>query len=407
MSKWVRFAFPVVLLLGAPALAQNKMRNYGIGHLATPAEIAGWDIDVRPDGDGAPPGHGSVKEGEKVYMDKCAACHGEFGESAGRWPALAQGKGTLASNDPVKTVGSYFPYLSTVFDYIRRAMPFGDAESLSNDELYAVTAYVLNLNDIVDDKFVLSKETWAQGENAEPGRLFRRRPRKSREGVLERQTLHEGLPAAGEDHRPCAGGRRDPGRQNQETGHRIAPDSKHLVGCSCRERSVAGFNRYAISARKPPSIERRAVVDILKTIGSCVAAMVAVAAGLGNARAAPLNFVNVRAPVHCIFNTPCAVLASTDTFATIDVSSLVWQGTAHLQSRTFKVNFAAPIGEKEFYEYRVDMTQTVTSADAACITDLSIDFGPVFKLQYNGAGALDDGYVIFQGRRVHWAVGRR
>ena len=95
-------------------------------------------------------------------MDRCAACHGEFGESAGRWPQLAQGKGTLASHDPVKTVGSYFPYLSSVFDYIRRAMPFGDAESLSNDELYAVVAYVLNLNDIVDDKFVLSKETWGQ-----------------------------------------------------------------------------------------------------------------------------------------------------------------------------------------------------------------------------------------------------
>ena len=103
-----------------------------------------------------------MKDGEKVYMDKCAACHGEFGESAGRWPQLAQGKGTLATGNPVKTVGSYFPYLSSVFDYVRRAMPFGDAESLTNDELYAVIAYVLNLNDIVDDKFVLSKETWAQ-----------------------------------------------------------------------------------------------------------------------------------------------------------------------------------------------------------------------------------------------------
>jgi cytochrome c len=154
----------VLLVLTVPALAQGKKdapRNYGIGHTATPAEIAGWDIDVRPDGQGAPPGHGSVKEGETVYLDKCAACHGEFGESAGRWPPLAQGNGTLASNDPVKTVGSYFPYLSSVFDYIRRAMPFGDAQSLSNDELYAVTAYVLNLNDIVDDKFVLSKESWA------------------------------------------------------------------------------------------------------------------------------------------------------------------------------------------------------------------------------------------------------
>jgi len=162
MSRWAKFALPLLLVLAAPAWAQEKPRNYGIGHAATPAEIAGWDIDVRPDGQGAPPGHGSVKAGEQVYMDKCAGCHGEFGESAGRWPALAQGKGTLATNDPVKTVGSYFPYVSVVFDYIRRAMPFGDSESLTNDELYAVTAYVLNLSDIVDDKFVLSKETWNQ-----------------------------------------------------------------------------------------------------------------------------------------------------------------------------------------------------------------------------------------------------
>jgi len=162
MSRWAKFALPLLLVLAAPAWAQEKPRDYGIGHAATPAEIAGWDIDVRPDGQGAPPGHGSVKAGEQVYMDKCAGCHGEFGESAGRWPALAQGKGTLATNDPVKTVGSYFPYVSVVFDYIRRAMPFGDSESLTNDELYAVTAYVLNLSDIVDDKFVLSKETWNQ-----------------------------------------------------------------------------------------------------------------------------------------------------------------------------------------------------------------------------------------------------
>ncbi|HEY7999666.1 MAG TPA: c-type cytochrome [Pseudolabrys sp.] len=162
MSRSARLAALLLFSLAASALAQQKPRDYGIGHVAAPGQIAGWDIDVRPDGQGVPPGHGSVKEGEKVYMDKCAACHGEFGESAGRWPQLAQGKGTLASNDPVKTVGSYFPYVSSVFDYIRRAMPFGDAQSLSNDELYAVTAYVLNLNDIVDDKFVLSKETWAK-----------------------------------------------------------------------------------------------------------------------------------------------------------------------------------------------------------------------------------------------------
>ncbi len=155
----------ILVVLTSPTFAQSKNdqpRQYGIGRAATAAEIAGWDIDIRPDGQGAPEGRGSVKEGEKVYMGKCAFCHGEFGEGVGRWPAVAQGQGTLATPTPAKTVGSYFPYLSSVFDYTRRAMPFGDAQSLSNDELYAVVAYMLNLNDIVDDKFVLSKETWAQ-----------------------------------------------------------------------------------------------------------------------------------------------------------------------------------------------------------------------------------------------------
>src|SRR5689334_21801444 len=177
MSKLVRLALSATLTLAFawPAFAQSKnevARNYGIGRAISAEQIAGWDIDVRPDGQGAPPGHGSAKEGEKVYMNKCAACHGEFGESAGRWPQLAQGKGTLASHDPVKTVGSYYPYLSSVFDYIGRAMPFGDAQSLTNDELYAVTAYVLNLNDIVDDKFVLSKQTWGSVKMPNEGGFF-------------------------------------------------------------------------------------------------------------------------------------------------------------------------------------------------------------------------------------------
>jgi hypothetical protein len=136
-------------------------RTYGIGRVATAQEIAGWDIDVRPDGQGLPPGSGSAKQGEDIYMAKCAACHGEFGEGAGRWPAISGGKGTLASHDPVKTVGSYFPYLASVFDYVRHTMPFGDAQSMTNDELYAVMAYVLYLNSLVEEDFVLSKETWA------------------------------------------------------------------------------------------------------------------------------------------------------------------------------------------------------------------------------------------------------
>ncbi len=135
-------------------------RKFNIGREATPKEIAGWDIDVRPDGQGLPDGKGSVQEGEEIYMARCAACHGEFGEGAGRWPHIAGGKGSLATDDPNKTVGSYFPYLSTLFDYVRHAMPFGDSQSLTNEELYAVVAYILNLNDIVDDKFVLTKESF-------------------------------------------------------------------------------------------------------------------------------------------------------------------------------------------------------------------------------------------------------
>jgi cytochrome c len=81
----------------------------GIGRAVTPEEIAGWDIDVRPDGKGLPAGHGTVKQGEALYLERCAACHGEFGESAGRWPILMGGADTLASHDPVKSVGSYWP----------------------------------------------------------------------------------------------------------------------------------------------------------------------------------------------------------------------------------------------------------------------------------------------------------
>jgi cytochrome c len=150
----------MTLSLATPSFAQEKLRKLNIGRAATAQEIAGWDIDVRPDGQGLPDGKGSVRDGEEIYMGKCAACHGEFGEGAGRWPVLASGKGTLASSDPVKTVGSYFPYAASLFDYVRHAMPFGDAQSLTNDELYAVTAYVLNLNDIVPEDFVLSKETF-------------------------------------------------------------------------------------------------------------------------------------------------------------------------------------------------------------------------------------------------------
>jgi cytochrome c len=165
MSKSRSFAFIALawLAFGVVAHAQAKKDapKFNLGRSVTMEEIAGWDIDVRPDGQGAPPGQGTAKQGEAIFVAKCAACHGEFGESAGRWPQLSGGAGSLASHDPVKTVGSYFGSASTVLDYIRRSMPFGDAQSLGNDELYAITAYVLHLNDVIDDKFVLSKNSLA------------------------------------------------------------------------------------------------------------------------------------------------------------------------------------------------------------------------------------------------------
>jgi S-disulfanyl-L-cysteine oxidoreductase SoxD len=136
-------------------------KNFALGRVATEDEVAAWDIDVRPDGQGLPVGRGTVEDGITVYDEQCAACHGDFGEAIGRWPVLAGGQGTLEDDRPEKTIGSYWPYLSTVYDYVRRAMPFGNARSLSDDEVYALTAYILYLNDIVDDEaFELSNENF-------------------------------------------------------------------------------------------------------------------------------------------------------------------------------------------------------------------------------------------------------
>lgn len=149
----------------APAASAAKAvqlpKPVGLGRQATAEEVAGWDIDVRPDGQGLPVGKGTVAQGEDIFQTQCATCHGEFGEGKDRWPELAGGHGTLTQDRPFKTIGSFWPAPSTIFDYVRRAMPFGNAQSLSNDELYAVTAYLLRLNDVItDDKFELNQQNF-------------------------------------------------------------------------------------------------------------------------------------------------------------------------------------------------------------------------------------------------------
>lgn len=131
---------------------------YGFGEAATPEMIAGWDIDVSPDGRGLPPGSGSVADGEILYDAQCASCHGTFGEGAGRWPVLSGGAGSLAQDRPEKTVGSFWPYAGTLWDYVRRAMPYYEPQSLDDAEVYAVVAYLLYLNDLVEPGFVLTRE---------------------------------------------------------------------------------------------------------------------------------------------------------------------------------------------------------------------------------------------------------
>lgn len=141
--------------------AEKPQPKLGLGREALPEEIAAWDTDVRPDGKGLPVGRGTVKQGDEIFQERCAACHGEFGQGAGRWPALAGGQGTLRADRPDKTIGSFWPDLSTAFDYIRRAMPYGNARSLTNDETYALVAFLLNLNDIVkDDNFELNDKNF-------------------------------------------------------------------------------------------------------------------------------------------------------------------------------------------------------------------------------------------------------
>jgi S-disulfanyl-L-cysteine oxidoreductase SoxD len=142
----------------AGATSAQAQSSYGIGRPATAAEIAGWNIDIDSEGHNLPPGNGTVSHGHEVFDQQCAACHGAKGEG-GIGDRLVGGQGTLATPNPVRTVGSYWPYASTLFDYIRRAMPQNAPQSLSNDDVYAVSAYVLYLNRLLPADATLDAST--------------------------------------------------------------------------------------------------------------------------------------------------------------------------------------------------------------------------------------------------------
>src|SRR5262245_14932330 len=129
-----------------------------LGREATPGQIAGRDITHGPDGVGLPPGEGTVATGAAVYEKKCQTCHGAKGAGQPN-DRLVGGQGTLATKAPVRTIGSYWPYATTVFDYVRRVMPYTQSQSLTDDETYAVTAYLLSLNGIIGDHDEMNAQT--------------------------------------------------------------------------------------------------------------------------------------------------------------------------------------------------------------------------------------------------------
>ena len=136
----------------------SSVNAYDFGRPATSEEIKLWDIDVRPDGKGLPEGSGTVARGKSVYAENCEACHGPNGQG-GIKDRLVGGQGSLATDNPIKTVGSYWPYATTLFDYVHRAMPWDRPKSLTDDEVYAVSAYILNLNGIIGANDVMDAQS--------------------------------------------------------------------------------------------------------------------------------------------------------------------------------------------------------------------------------------------------------
>jgi mono/diheme cytochrome c family protein len=146
----------LVLVVGSgTAVAESP----NLGKAAGPEEIASWDVSIGPDGAGLPAGSGTSQQGEQVYLAKCIACHGEKGSGKPN-DQLVGGQGSLQPGQaPIKTVGSFWPYATTVFDYVRRAMPLNEPQSLSDDEVYAVVAYILRLNGVIGENDTMDAQT--------------------------------------------------------------------------------------------------------------------------------------------------------------------------------------------------------------------------------------------------------
>ena len=148
------------LLLGVTAVSvcSAQLRTYGLGRAPTVDEVKAWDVTIPPDGKGLPPGTGTAALGKAIYTERCASCHGPKGDD-GKYDPLVGGRGTLNTAKPVKTIGSYWPYATTLWSYINRSQPFDEPGSLTHDQVYAVTAYLLHLNGVINEHDVIDART--------------------------------------------------------------------------------------------------------------------------------------------------------------------------------------------------------------------------------------------------------
>jgi mono/diheme cytochrome c family protein len=187
--RFCKLLLPVLALtVSITALAQGT--TYKVGRSPTKAEIRAWDISIGPEGKELPPGSGTAKQGAAIYAKKCAACHGPTGDGSQLAPHLLGGKGTLTTLQPVRTIGSYWPFATTIWDYINRAMPQGQGGSLSANEVYALTAFMLFRNSIVGESDVIDAKSLPKVQM--PNRNGFIPPRLEDIGDLQKRGCHGG-----------------------------------------------------------------------------------------------------------------------------------------------------------------------------------------------------------------------
>jgi cytochrome c len=162
MRSLARLAgFGALFAVAGAASAAGQLPTYGVGRAPTAEEVTAWDLTIPPDGQGLPSGRGTAALGQPIYAERCASCHGEKGEDP-KYSRLVGGHGSLVTAEPIRTIGSFWQYATTLWSYIRRAQPFDEPGSLTSGQVYAVTAYLLYLNGIVGENDILDARSLPQ-----------------------------------------------------------------------------------------------------------------------------------------------------------------------------------------------------------------------------------------------------